>query len=190
MNSIAIEATRLIETKFEWPPRDTLHDKIARIAVVRDRIQCTCGLIHDDGATILCEGCSTWQHISCYYGPNNTRVLPDVHKCTSCRPRIERAMPMTADWMEGRQQASYMGNPQQQQPLQNFCIIQCTCGSNIDDGNIVFCIDCAGWQHVRCYYPVGDTTKNHRCRPCLSKASDAELAAQLQNELENGGSSL
>jgi len=48
-------------------------------------IKCICGYQEDDGSTVLCEKCDTWQHIVCYYD-NATRV-PDVHECTDCHPR-------------------------------------------------------------------------------------------------------
>ena len=30
-------------------------------------IKCICGFSDDDGNTVLCEKCDTWQHIVCYY---------------------------------------------------------------------------------------------------------------------------
>ncbi|RAH50483.1 uncharacterized protein BO95DRAFT_458968 [Aspergillus brunneoviolaceus CBS 621.78] len=47
-------------------------------------IKCICGLSHDDGQTIYCERCYTWQHIVCYYGDN---LFPDEHMCGDCQPR-------------------------------------------------------------------------------------------------------
>lgn len=49
-------------------------------------IKCICGFIEDDGNTVLCENCNTWQHIQCYYFPN--MAVPDVHQCIDCYPRI------------------------------------------------------------------------------------------------------
>lgn len=48
-------------------------------------IKCICGFADDDGNTVLCEQCNTWQHIECYYYP--TLAVPDVHKCADCSPR-------------------------------------------------------------------------------------------------------
>ncbi|KAF2824276.1 hypothetical protein CC86DRAFT_53112 [Ophiobolus disseminans] len=48
-------------------------------------IKCICGFADDDGNTVLCEKCDTWQHIVCYYDH-----VPDeqyVHECTDCAPR-------------------------------------------------------------------------------------------------------
>ncbi|KAK3082277.1 hypothetical protein LTS18_007833 [Coniosporium uncinatum] len=52
-------------------------------------IKCICGFNDDDGSTVLCEKCNTWQHISCYY---ESEKVPDVHECRDCnhRPLDER----------------------------------------------------------------------------------------------------
>ena len=53
-------------------------------------IKCICDFIEDDGSTVLCERCGTWQHSECYYY-NNGGVLPDLakieHHCIDCKPR-------------------------------------------------------------------------------------------------------
>ncbi|KAI9756638.1 MAG: hypothetical protein M1815_003179 [Lichina confinis] len=48
-------------------------------------IRCICGFDDDDGSTVFCERCETWQHIDCYYYP--ARKVPDVHICVDCEPR-------------------------------------------------------------------------------------------------------
>ncbi|KAH9876958.1 hypothetical protein IAQ61_002319 [Plenodomus lingam] len=48
-------------------------------------IKCICGFADDDGNTVLCEKCDTWQHIVCYY--ESASQVPDVHECTDCLPR-------------------------------------------------------------------------------------------------------
>ncbi|KAH7084769.1 hypothetical protein BKA63DRAFT_538910 [Paraphoma chrysanthemicola] len=50
-----------------------------------DVIACICGSSEDDGNTVLCEVCETWQHIVCFYGPRPD--IADVHECAECRPR-------------------------------------------------------------------------------------------------------
>lgn len=47
-------------------------------------IKCICGFPDDDGYTVFCEGCETWQHAECYY---SQKKVPDVHNCTDCEPR-------------------------------------------------------------------------------------------------------
>lgn len=48
-------------------------------------IKCICGFADDDGNTVLCEKCDTWQHIVCYY--ESAQHVPDVHECADCLPR-------------------------------------------------------------------------------------------------------
>ncbi|KAL5117108.1 SET domain-containing protein 3 [Pleosporales sp. CAS-2024a] len=48
-------------------------------------IKCICGFADDDGNTVLCERCDTWQHIVCYY--ESAQHVPDVHECADCAPR-------------------------------------------------------------------------------------------------------
>ncbi|RDW90806.1 putative PHD finger and SET domain protein [Aspergillus mulundensis] len=47
-------------------------------------IKCICAFEDDDGNTVFCEGCETWQHIECYY---HARDVPEVHNCVDCEPR-------------------------------------------------------------------------------------------------------
>jgi len=47
-------------------------------------IKCICTYEDDDGNTVFCENCETWQHIECYYPDKN---VPDLHFCADCRPR-------------------------------------------------------------------------------------------------------
>ena len=57
-------------------------------------IKCICGFKHDDGSSVFCERCNTWQHTECYYyDEENDRVPPKdeleaiLHFCTDCDPR-------------------------------------------------------------------------------------------------------
>jgi len=47
-------------------------------------IKCICIYTDDDGNTVLCEKCDTWQHIDCYY---HNQQVPDIHFCADCFPR-------------------------------------------------------------------------------------------------------
>ncbi|GAW18630.1 hypothetical protein ANO14919_081090 [Xylariales sp. No.14919] len=53
-------------------------------------IKCICDFTDDDGNTIYCEQCDTWQHIECYYPYNMVEVHRDDfnHSCVECKPRI------------------------------------------------------------------------------------------------------
>jgi hypothetical protein len=48
------------------------------------RIKCICTYGDDDGNTVYCDNCETWQHIECYY-PNQN--VPELHLCAECKPR-------------------------------------------------------------------------------------------------------
>lgn len=52
-------------------------------------IKCICGYAEDDGNTIYCEKCDTWQHIECYYPNNLADALREdfAHACADCEPR-------------------------------------------------------------------------------------------------------
>lgn len=47
-------------------------------------IKCICSYGDDDGNTVYCENCETWQHIICYY---QGKQVPEVHFCEDCDPR-------------------------------------------------------------------------------------------------------
>lgn len=55
-------------------------------------IKCICGFQDDDGNTVLCERCETWQHIVCYYYSPEEGTVVDVskidHNCADCEPRL------------------------------------------------------------------------------------------------------
>ncbi|KAJ1333565.1 [histone H3]-lysine4 N-trimethyltransferase MLL5 [Microdochium nivale] len=52
-------------------------------------IKCICGFSDDDGNTIYCETCDSWQHIECFY-PNNVQEAyreDFAHSCADCKFR-------------------------------------------------------------------------------------------------------
>ncbi|SPO02513.1 uncharacterized protein DNG_05186 [Cephalotrichum gorgonifer] len=52
------------------------------------RIKCICGYDEDDGNTIFCETCDTWQHIECFYPGHEEALREDFsHWCHECKPR-------------------------------------------------------------------------------------------------------
>ena len=52
-------------------------------------IKCTCTFSDDDGNTIYCETCDTWQHIECFYPNNREEAIREdfAHACADCNPR-------------------------------------------------------------------------------------------------------
>lgn len=56
-------------------------------------IKCICGYEEDDGNTVYCESCDTWQHTECYYidehgaVPNNDELTKYDHFCADCKAR-------------------------------------------------------------------------------------------------------
>ncbi|KAI9677744.1 MAG: hypothetical protein M1829_002516 [Trizodia sp. TS-e1964] len=54
-------------------------------------IKCICIFDDDDGNTVFCEKCETWQHIDCYYpeeiGLEVLNAADRVHNCVDCEPR-------------------------------------------------------------------------------------------------------
>ncbi|RYO75477.1 hypothetical protein DL766_002564 [Monosporascus sp. MC13-8B] len=52
-------------------------------------IKCICGFSDDDGNTIYCETCDTWQHIECFYPHNTQEAYREdfAHSCADCKPR-------------------------------------------------------------------------------------------------------
>lgn len=55
-------------------------------------IKCFCGFQWDDGNTVFCERCDTWQHIECYYYEHYRNGMTfDIkkidHACVDCLPR-------------------------------------------------------------------------------------------------------
>ncbi|KAI0387457.1 hypothetical protein F5Y04DRAFT_4756 [Hypomontagnella monticulosa] len=53
-------------------------------------IKCICDFADDDGNTIYCDTCDTWQHIECYYPLNTDEALREdfAHSCADCKPRL------------------------------------------------------------------------------------------------------
>ncbi|KAG5984519.1 hypothetical protein E4U55_004415 [Claviceps digitariae] len=52
-------------------------------------IKCICNFSDDDGNTIYCETCDTWQHIDCFYPNNRDEAIREdfSHSCAECKPR-------------------------------------------------------------------------------------------------------
>ncbi|KAM5348337.1 hypothetical protein ACJ41O_008161 [Fusarium nematophilum] len=70
-----------------------LKDDVARkVETVEEEpytIKCICNFSDDDGNTIYCETCDTWQHIDCFYPDNRDEAISEdfSHSCAECKPR-------------------------------------------------------------------------------------------------------
>lgn len=53
-------------------------------------IQCICNYPGDDGYTVECEECQTWQHIECYYPGRRALEEEFRHSCAVCKPTKHR----------------------------------------------------------------------------------------------------
>ncbi|KAK4678015.1 SET domain-containing protein 3 [Podospora pseudoanserina] len=74
------------------PAAAAVRDDLPRPEPVEEEpytIKCVCNYPDDDGNTIFCESCETWQHIECYY-PDKVEDVSAAdfpHSCVDCDPR-------------------------------------------------------------------------------------------------------
>lgn len=76
------------------PPPPVVKDEVAVGAAETAEeepytIKCICNFSDDDGNTIYCETCDTWQHIDCFYPDNRDEAIREdfAHSCAECKPR-------------------------------------------------------------------------------------------------------
>ncbi|KAA8901782.1 hypothetical protein FN846DRAFT_781000 [Sphaerosporella brunnea] len=50
-------------------------------------IRCICDCNEDDGHTVCCDKCGTWQHVICMQIPEDTVLSESEYMCASCSPR-------------------------------------------------------------------------------------------------------
>jgi uncharacterized protein len=89
-------------------------------AVVQDdnedyTIKCICSYGDDDGSTVYCEKCETWQHIICYY---QGKKVPHVHFCADCDPRQLDAKRATESQKRLREHVDGTGDRKAKRPPQ------------------------------------------------------------------------
>ena len=71
--SITTQIATPIQAAFNSTPSISANDALPVIESADEEpytIKCICDFSDDDGNTIYCEKCDTWQHIECFYpGP-------------------------------------------------------------------------------------------------------------------------
>ncbi|KAK3944888.1 SET domain-containing protein 3 [Diplogelasinospora grovesii] len=77
---------------YTLPPTSSVQDVAQKQEIAEEEpytIKCICNFTDDDGNTIYCEKCDTWQHIECYYPDNVEDALREdfSHSCAECDPR-------------------------------------------------------------------------------------------------------
>ena len=92
--SISTQIATPNQTSF--PPAASISTNDARVAAESlggeeepYTIKCICDYFDDDGNTIYCETCDTWQHIECFYPGRVEDASRDDfdHSCADCKPR-------------------------------------------------------------------------------------------------------
>ncbi|ESZ90536.1 hypothetical protein SBOR_9085 [Sclerotinia borealis F-4128] len=81
-SSFTTSSTAVISTNDDKPVTESAGDEPYII-------RCICGITEDDGNTIYCDNCDTWQHIECYYpGSIDDASREDfAHLCDDCNPQ-------------------------------------------------------------------------------------------------------
>lgn len=80
------------QTAYPALPATSIQDALHKQEMVEEEpytIKCICDFSDDDGNTVLCETCDTWQHIECFYPDNAADANREdfVHSCADCKPR-------------------------------------------------------------------------------------------------------
>ncbi|MCJ1277203.1 hypothetical protein MMC21_005013 [Puttea exsequens] len=88
------QTASLFRSNAGFAPVTVKHESEQEHEEVEDyTIKCICGFQEDDGNTVYCDRCDTWQHTECYYVDALGRVLSKTelegieHFCADCDPR-------------------------------------------------------------------------------------------------------
>jgi hypothetical protein len=75
-------------------------------------IKCICDYSDDDGNTIWCDTCATWQHIECFYPGRVDEASREefAHSCADCKPRQLELDRRTATERQRRQRQDKANN--------------------------------------------------------------------------------
>ncbi|GAB1191247.1 hypothetical protein APSETT444_000419 [Aspergillus pseudonomiae] len=133
-------------------------------------IKCICAFEDDDGNTVFCEGCETWQHIECYY---HGRDVPEVHNCVDCEPRpldgrraTERQRRLREQSDGGDRKAKRSGTKSQKKKAK--------------DGEQVNGIHNRSESSARDQPPAKKAKINHRASGSVSSLADSNLFVNLE----------
>jgi hypothetical protein len=90
--SITTQIATPIQTAFNAAASISANDALPVTESVDEEpytIKCICDYQDDDGNTIYCETCDTWQHIECYYPGRVDDASREEfdHSCADCKPR-------------------------------------------------------------------------------------------------------
>ncbi|KAH8592953.1 hypothetical protein B0O99DRAFT_225188 [Bisporella sp. PMI_857] len=91
--SITTQVATPIQTALNSTGSVSAHDDAQAVAQSIDEedytIKCICEYDDDDGETVFCEKCETWQHIDCFYPGRveDARKADFDHFCIDCNPR-------------------------------------------------------------------------------------------------------
>jgi uncharacterized protein len=90
--SITTQIATPIQTTFNSAASISANDALLVTESVDEEpytIKCICDFSDDDGNTIYCETCDTWQHIECFYPGRVADASREEfdHSCSDCKPR-------------------------------------------------------------------------------------------------------
>jgi hypothetical protein len=89
--SITTQIATPIQTAFNSAASISANDALPVESVDEEpyTIKCICDFSDDDGNTIYCETCDTWQHIECFYPGRVADASREEfdHSCADCKPR-------------------------------------------------------------------------------------------------------
>ena len=80
-------------------------------------IRCICGFDEDDGRTVLCDSCKTWQHVDCYYYRKAEPGDEDEHICVECNPNVNVDTKRATERQRKRKQQLDPGDRKLKKPL-------------------------------------------------------------------------
>ncbi|KAI5795483.1 hypothetical protein DFH27DRAFT_125100 [Peziza echinospora] len=99
-NPSAYTTTASYPHSFTFPPDRTKTEESSEI-------RCICGFTHDDGFTIACDQCDTWQHGYCVDIAET--AVPDTYECPDCLPRpldVRKAIEYQQEYSKNNEEKS------------------------------------------------------------------------------------